>query len=261
MTYLKLMRRFWQLAIARETQYRANFFALGFVGIVETIVTVLPMLLVFSFTDSLAGWSRGETIALVGLYRTAISLYQLIAGGGVFKLSQDVNQGSLDLLLIRPVNTQFLVTFRYVSLFQVINVGIGMLVFAIGISQANTSMAWQSVTQSLVIFACGLVLLTSVISAGAYIAFRAVTVEQLPWAVMDIAQMGQYPISFYPPAVRSVLTVVMPVAFVTTFPIHALRGTAGWGLCALAITFAVFALVTVRWWWGNSVRHYASASS
>lgn len=259
--YVRLLRRYWQLAIARETQYRANFIALGVVGIVETIVTVLPMLLLFGFTDALDGWTRGETIALVGLYRTAIALYELFAGNGVLRLSSDVNSGDLDLLLIRPVNAQFLVTFRYVSLFQIVNVLIGMLVFVIGLAQSEMTFAWQALVQTVVIFASGMVLLGAVISAGAYIAFRATTVEQLPWAVMDIAQMGQYPISFYPGPVRSVLTIIVPVAFVTTIPIDALRGSVGWGMTAGAIVFAALALLGLRWWWHNSVRHYASASS
>lgn len=259
--YLRLLRRYWKMAIARETQYRANFIALSVVGLVETIVTVLPMLLLFGFTDMLEGWSRGEAIALVGLYRIAISLYELVAGNGLLRLSGDVESGDLDLLLIRPVNAQFLVTFRYVSLFQIVNVLIGMLVFGIGLSQADIRLAWQSMVQTVVIFGSGLVLLGVVISAGAYIAFRATTVEQIPWAVMDIAQMGQYPISFYPGPVRSVLTVIVPVAFVTTIPIDALRGTVGWGICVITIVFAAVALIGLRWWWHNSVRHYASASS
>lgn len=259
--YFKLLRRYWILAIARETQYRANFFALGLVGSVETIVTVLPMLLLFGYTDSLDGWTRGETIALVGLYRIAISIYELVAGGGVLKLSSDVESGDLDLVLIRPVNAQFQVTFRYVSLFQLVNVAIGLLVFAVGAAQADFSLGWQSVVQMLLVYICGIVLLGTVISAGAYIAFRATTVEQLPWAVMDIAQMGQYPIRFYPGPVRAILTVLIPVAFATTIPIEALSGSLGWGMCALALAFTALAVAGLRWWWQNSVRHYASASS
>lgn len=261
MIYFKLLRRFLQLAIARETQYRANFLALSGVGLIETIVTILPMLLLFSFTDSLDGWTQGEAIALVGLYRIAISIYEFWAGNGVLGLSSAVESGDLDLLLIRPVNAQFLVTFRYVTLFQLVNMLIGVVVFAIGATRSDFAVSWQSAVQTLFIFACGLVLLSVIISAGSYISFRATTVQQLPWVVIDIAQMGQYPISFYPGAVRSLLTIIVPVAFVTTIPINALRGSVGWGTVGLAIVFAAASLVALRWWWNNSVRHYASASS
>lgn len=261
MMYLRLLRRYWQLALARETQYRANFIALGLVGIVETIVTVLPMLLLFSFTDTLEGWNRGETIALVGLFRMALALHGLLVDGGLSQFSGDVNRGNLDLLLIRPVNTQFLVTFRYVSLFQLVNVAIGLLLFGIGVAQAGLHIGWQAAVQAVIVFGCGLVLLTAIVSAGTYIAFRATTVEQINWAVLDIAHMGQYPISFYPSAVRMVLTAIVPVAFVTTIPVDALRGAAGWGMTGVAVVFATVAVMALRWWWENSVREYASASS
>ncbi|MCO5218213.1 MAG: ABC-2 family transporter protein [Thermomicrobiales bacterium] len=261
MIYLRLMRRYWQLAIARETQYRANFFAQGLVGIIETIITVLPMLLLFSFTDALDGWTRGETIALVGLFRTALALHGLLVDGGLSQFSGDVNEGKLDLLLIRPVNVQFLVTFRYVSLFQLVNVTIGLIVFGIGISQASIAPGWQAILQTIIIFICGLTLLTAVVSAGVYIAFRATTVEQINWAVLDVALMGQYPISFYPSAVRFALTAIVPVAFVTTVPMDALRGFTGWDTVLLTVAFTALVVQLVRWWWNNSVRHYASASS
>lgn len=259
--YLRLLRRYWQLAIARETQYRANFVALGIVGIVETIVTVMPMLLLFSFTDVLDGWTRGETVALAGLFRTAFAIHGLVVDGGLSQLSGDVNEGKLDLLLIRPVNAQFLVTFRYVSLFQLVNVAIGLLLFGIGMTQAGITPGWQMILQTVVIFTCGLVLLTGIVSACVYIAFRATTVEQVNWAVLDVALMGQYPISFYPSAVRFALTAIVPVAFVTTVPMDALRGFTGWDTVLLTVAFTALVVQLVRWWWNNSVRHYASASS
>ena len=259
--YLRMIARFWKLCIARETQYRANFITIAFVGLMETVITILPMMLVFSYADDVVGWGAGEALALVGLFRIAISLYALVMGEGVFKLSEDVQKGSLDLILIRPVHAQFYVTFRHVSLGQIANVFTGVAVFIIGLSQASMSWTPKGALQAAILFSCGMILLGAAISAGSYIAFRATTIEGLPMVLQDVAEMGRYPISFYPGAVRVFLTGVMPVAFVTTFPIDALRGSVGWEMCAIAVAFATFALMGLRWWWNNSVRHYASASS
>ncbi len=259
--YLRMIARFWKLCIARETHYRANFFTIAFVGLMETVITVLPMVLVYSYADEVAGWSAGEALALVGLFRIAISLYALVAGEGVFKLSEDVERGNLDLILIRPIHAQFYVTFRHVSIAQIANVLIGIAVFIIGLSQASMTWTLEGAFQAAILFGCGMVLLIGAISAGSYIAFRATTIEGLPMVLQDVAEMGRYPISFYPGAVRVFLSGVMPVAFVTTFPIDALRGSVGWEMCAVGIAFAAAALFGLRWWWNNSVGHYASASS
>lgn len=259
--HMRIIRHFWRMSIARETHYRGNFFALSIVAVVEMAMTVLPMLLVYSFASDVAGWSRAESIALVGLFRTALAIHDLTAAGGAYQLSHDIVDGDLDLILIRPVNAQFYTSFRIVSLPQVANVLIGLLVFVVGMIQAGISPTLLGAVQAIVVYACGLVLFNAAILGGSYIAFRATTVNGLNWMLQDVASMGRYPISFYPRAVQIFLTGVMPVAFVTTIPIEALRGSLGWGMVGIAIAFATISLFALRWWWNNSVRHYASASS
>lgn len=259
--YLRMIGHFWRLCIARETHYRANFIALAWVAVVETLMTILPMLLIFSYAGEISGWSRAESLALVGLFRTALAIHELLTSGGAYRLSSDIQRGDLDLILIRPVNAQFYVTFRYVSLPNLANVVIGALVFAIGISQSAITVTVTGAVQATVMFVCGLLLFSAAILGGNYIAFRATTIEGLSWMLQDVAAMGRYPISFYPLAVRLFLTAIMPVAFVTVFPINALRGSLGWGMVALSVAFAALAIIALRLWWNNSVRHYSSASS
>lgn len=259
--YLKMIGHFWRLCIARETHYRANFIALAGVAAVQTVMTILPMLLVYSYADTVSGWSQAESLALVGLFQAALAIHELVGSGGAYRLSADIQRGDLDLILIRPVNAQFYVTFRYVSLPNLANVVVGALVFAIGISRSDMPISLSGIVQAAVVFMCGLVLFSAVILGGNYIAFRATTIEGLNWMLQDVAAMGRYPISFYPLAVRFFLTGIMPVAFVTVLPIDALRGSLGWDTCALAIAFVVLAVLLLRWWWDNSVRHYSSASS
>lgn len=259
--YMKMIAHFWRLSLTRETHYRANFLALSVVAIVETAMTILPMLLVYSFASDISGWSRAESIALVGLFRVALSLHELTASGGAYRLSQDIENGDLDLILIRPVSAQFYTAFRFVSLPHLVNLVIGLLVFIVGMAQSDISLSVVGSVQAAVVYLCGLVLFNAAILGGSYIAFRATTVNGLNWMLQDIAEMGRYPINFYPRAVQIFLTGVMPVAFITTFPINGIRGSLGWGTVAIAITFAVAGILALRWWWDNSVRHYASASS
>lgn len=259
--YIKMIGHFWRLAVARETHYRANFFALGIVAIVETAMTILPMLLVYSFASDVSGWSRAESIALVGLFRMALAIHELAASGGAYRLSHDIESGDLDLILIRPISAQFYTAFRFISLPHLVNLIIGSLVFVVGMIQSNIAPSITGAVQAIIVFVCGVVLFNAAILGGSYIAFRATTVDGLNFMLQDVADMGRYPISFYPRAVQIFLTGVMPVAFVTTLPIDALRGSLGWGMVAIAIAFAAAAIAALRWWWGNSVGHYASASS
>jgi ABC-2 type transport system permease protein len=72
---------------------------------------------------------------------------------------------------------------------------------------------------------------------------------------------GRYPISAYPPALRVLFTLVLPVAFLTTVPAEALlgRASAAWALGSL--TAASISMVATRLFWQFALRHYTSASS
>ena len=260
-THLRIWVHFWRLSVARETHYRANFLTLAVVAILETFMTILPMLLIFSFTSAVSGWSRAESIALVGFFRTAIGVHELLASGGAYRLSSDIQNGDLDLVLIRPVNAQVYVACRFVTLPQMVNVLIGMLVAAIGVARSDVTVGLTSFVQTMAIFICGMILLNAAILGGSYIAFRVTTIDGLNWMLQDVADMGRYPISFYPGAIRFVLTAIVPVAFVTTVPMDALRGFTGWDTVLLTVAFTCLVVMLLRWWWNNSVRHYASAGS
>lgn len=259
-THMRVWRHFWRMSVSRETHYRANFVALAVMAMLETLMTILPMLLVFSFADEIAGWTRAESIALVGLFRTAIGVHEMIASGGSYRLSEDIQHGDLDLILIRPINAQFYVAFRFVTLPQLVNVLIGAVVAVIGFSRSGISVTASGLVQGISIFVCGMVLINAAILGGCYIAFRVTTINGLNWMIQDVADMGRYPISFYPSAVRFILTAIVPVAFVTTVPMDALRGFTGWDTVLLTLAFTALVLKVLRWWWNNSVRHYASAS-
>ncbi|MCO5227713.1 MAG: ABC-2 family transporter protein [Thermomicrobiales bacterium] len=172
-----------------------------------------------------------------------------------------MNEGKLDLLLIRPVNVQFLVTFRYVSLFRYRECDYWVDRLRYRDIPGQHCARWQAILQTIIIFICDLTLLTSLWYRQVSTSPFALTTVNDQLGGSDIAQMGQYPISFYPAAIRFVLTAIVPVAFVTTVPMDALRGFTGWDTVLLTVAFTALVLKLLGWWWSNSVRHYASASS
>jgi len=72
---------------------------------------------------------------------------------------------------------------------------------------------------------------------------------------------GRYPVAAFPPALRTLFTLVLPVAFLTTVPAEALleRATAPWIGGSVAV--ACGALAISRAFWQLALRFYTSASS
>ncbi len=74
-------------------------------------------------------------------------------------------------------------------------------------------------------------------------------------------EAGRYPVTIYRGAVRVLLTFVVPIAFVTTFPASALLGRIDQATTLIGLALAVGLTVGSNRFWNFAVRHYSSASS
>jgi ABC-2 type transport system permease protein len=72
---------------------------------------------------------------------------------------------------------------------------------------------------------------------------------------------GRYPVSAYPPGLRTFFTLVVPITFLTTVPAEALLGRSSVTWLALSLAVAAGCLVLARSFWRFALRFYTSASS
>ncbi|GAA3081254.1 ABC-2 type transport system permease protein [Kribbella aluminosa] len=259
--HVKLWRRFFLQAVVRETHYRAHFLTTLLVGLVQLGLGIVPTLLLFGFTSEVHGWSRAEAIALVGVFQIVTGLIATFVAPNLNRMTTYLTEGELDGVLLRPVSSQFYLTLRWINVAELTNVASGIVVLVIGLVQAGISFGPGQVVQAFVLMCCGLVLLTSVWSALAFLAFWLQSVNPIGIVFLSLVEAGRYPLVFFPVAVRTFLTFAFPVAFATTFPVRALAGDLGWSPVALGIGLSVVALLLVRLVWRRGVLTYSSASS
>jgi ABC-2 type transport system permease protein len=257
----RLWRRFALQAIVRETHYRAHFIATIAVGIIQLVLSLIPVLLLYSFTDDVNGWSRGEVIALSGMFQVAFALLAMCVQTNMNRISGYIRQGDLDLILIRPVSAQFYVTLRWLQPGEIFNALIGVAVVTVGLGRAGATPSPVEMLHAALLLACGLILLTCVWSATGFLAFWLTTVDPTPMLVRDVMDAGRFPLAFYPAAIRVFLAFIFPVGFATTFPVEALTGRGGWGIVLAGIALSAAALLLLRAYWRFAVRFYTSASS
>lgn len=257
----RLWRRFAVQAIVRETHYRASFIATITVGVIQLVLSLVPVLLLYSFTEEVNGWSQGDVIALSGMYQMSFAMLAMLVQTNMGRMSSYIRHGDLDLILIRPVSGQFYVMLRWLKPAEIFNVLIGVAVVVIGLSRSGNVPSLAQIGQAVLLFGCGMVLLTCFWSAAVFVAFWFTSVGPLPVVVRDVMEVGQFPLAFYPTAIRVVFGFIVPVGFATTFPVEALLGRTGWDVVIVGVALSVVALVLLRAWWRFAVRCYSSASS
>jgi ABC-2 type transport system permease protein len=259
--HLRLWRRFLAQAVVRETHYRAHFVTTLIVGAVQLGLGIVPILLLYGYTDDVRGWSQAEVIVLVGMFQIVTGLMSTFVAPNLNRMTSYITEGELDGVLLRPVSSQFYLTLRWINVAELGNVASGAVVLVLGLVFSGANPTALQILQASVLAVCGLVLLACVWSALSFLAFWLQSVDAIAFIYLNLVEAGRYPLGFFPIGVRAFLTFAFPVAFASTFPAQALQGDLGWLPTAAGLGLAVAAVVLVRAQWRFGLRFYSSASS
>jgi ABC-2 type transport system permease protein len=261
MRYLRLWRRFFLNAAVRETEYRGGFFLAVFEAVARLALVWLTFGLIYRYTDRVAGWSQDEVLVLVGVFRIVDGLIHAFVAPNMGRIPDYVRQGELDFHLLRPVDSQFLVSTRRMELSQLADVAIGVGIVLHGASRAGIAWSPLAVAQAALLALCGLLLLYAAWFAIMTCAFWLVSIGNLEELFFGLWEGARYPVQFFSGAMRALFTFGFPVAFATTFPTEALLGRApAWSL-PVGLALAAAALTGSHLFWRRALRQYESASS
>ncbi len=254
-----------RVGLLHELQYRVNL-ALQLVQAAISVGTALLVLaLVFSYTDSLAGWSHDELLVLVAVHTMLGGFVAAAVEPNMLRLMQDVRSGGLDHALTKPADAQLLVSVRQFSLWSLADVlvGLGLLVYALVRLGRDASLA-DGLAAGLgfaVTLTLGGVLIYDMWLVLAASAFWFVRMDQVAELVQGLFAAGRFPISVYPRWLRGVLTFLVPLAFAVTVPAQALIGRLSPLLLLGAVAFAMGFTLLARLVWRAGLRRYSGASA
>ena len=91
--------------------------------------------------------------------------------------------------------------------------------------------------------------------------FYFVKIDNLRFLIWTVSDAGRWPITVFSGWIRWLLTTLLPIAVITSFPAMALRGQIDASHVAWAAGVAAAFLVTSRIAWKRSLGAYTSASS
>ena len=261
MSTLRLVLVFLRLGALNELQYRVNFFVAAFQALLSVGVGIVVLLLVYSHTASLNGWSESELLVVLGV--------QLLLGGVVStaiqpnmqRLTDDVQQGKLDFLLTKPEDAQLLVSLRVIQIWQSVDVLSGAIVVAVGAARVGGGLGAGHALAFVGLLLLGAFLLYCfwlILATGSFWVINMWFLSDL-WG--GVYQTGRWPIGIYPGWLRYSMTYLVPIGFAVTVPAQALTERLHWTTAGVAVAFAVALAAFTRWFWRFGLRRYSGASA
>jgi len=259
--YAWLLGIFWRNSIATELEYRVNFLANSALSVFWLGWAAVGVSVYFRFTDSVAGWTYPELLVVVGLFFTINGVRQAMISPNLARMTEYIRLGTLDFLLTKPVDAQFMVSFRHVAVFSWLDAVLGVGLATAGFALSSRSLTVDALAAFLFLLGCGVVILYALSLLLISTSIWTVSSEGMDDVVQGMVETARLPVQLYGGTVQTLLTVAAPVAFLTTVPAEALlgRGEAGMLLVSPLVAIVTLGLATLLWRF--ALRSYTGASS
>lgn len=258
--YLKIFLALTSINFKLELEYRSVIFGGIILSAINLLITLFFINIYFSMTKSIFDWSREQVFLLTGLFKVFESTYRILFIKGVQRIPEMVTQGNLDLLLTKPVASQFLASFRYIKPFEFFTLLPGLILTIYAMSLLDTI-----IFSNIILLIIGLILglltfygihimiATFVFWMGSFGSFTDLYyVITAPLAV---------PIDFFGKKLTFLFTFIIPLAFMVTIPVKLFLNVSPSYLILGSVIAMLSSLLLSNWFWNFALKHYTSASS
>jgi len=253
--------RFWSASLAAQMEYQLNLIIEVMASIATLAGGLFTLSLFYAHGQRLGGWSWEEALVVLGLSTFLDGFSSTLLRPNLGELVKQVQNGSLDFVLLKPIDSQFWVSLRNWSPWGMPEMALGFGLVLVGLVRSGARPGPGGVLAALLLWACGVAILYSLWFILAATSIWFVKVWNATEVLRSLVGVGRYPISAYPPALRLLFTAVVPIAFLTNVPAEALLGRTTPFWCAASAGLALVALICSRLLWRMALRHYTSASS
>ena len=261
MFYLRLLSVFYRTSVQTDMEYRADFFTRIAASLLGLLTTLGSLSIAFQYTPRLKGWSFAQTLVLLAVYYLMDGLIEIFIAPNMREIMNQVREGTLDFVLMKPVSAQFMATFRTLNIWRASSllVGFGVATYALqklSLEVGGSQAAAFAVTLCAalgIIYAFWLVLVT--------LTFWFTRLDNLEQIVWQAFEAGRYPVEIYPGWLQGVLTYVIPITFIITVPAQALTGRLDSGFVLVAVGVAVISVAVSSAFWRFGLKNYTGASA
>lgn len=259
--HLRILREFLRAAVVEEMEYRSHFVSNLLTTLFGVAMAVLTVQVFFYQTGSLGGWGFYEVLILLGIFNALQGFVDMVLRPNIGRIVQHIRKGTLDFVLVKPVDSQFFISFRHIVIWKLADILIGFAIVAAGVYGAGISPTIPDMLAFVLLMLASVVTLYSLWMGVMTLSFWFVKVENLSFLFSSFFETGRYPVQLYRGWLRILLTYVFPVAVMTTFPAASLIGKIGPGQVAVSLGIASATFVLTRLFWKRALRFYTSASS
>jgi ABC-2 type transport system permease protein len=248
-------------SLALALQYRLDFVVEGALALLWIAVTLVPVLVVFGNRAEVAGWTFPEMLLVLGWFVALKGFLEGAISPSLTNVIEHVRKGTLDFVLLKPVDAQLLVSLAKIEPWRSIDLFGSAAIFIYAFRKLGHWPSAGNLLLAAAMLAAAVLILYSIAILVVSIAFFAVRVDNLLYLFQSIFDVARWPVSVFRGTLAILFTYVLPLALMTTYPALALLGKLSLGTALAALGSTVVFAAVARAFWRVSIARYTSASS
>lgn len=245
-------------SIQSATAYKATTFLTVIFGFLFTSIELIAGSVFFGIDDNLFGWSLNNYQLLVVNAALITAGYQFLFVAAHESLAENIVEGQLDYVFLRPVNSYYFYAFGEIDIAS----GVNLLVYLAATITllGQTELTLIQYVQSVGIDVLGIWFLFELNQVIVEISFwkdNLSALNGLPEYLFDAANR---PTNIYPQAIKFLFMFVVPALTVTNGLVWVVQGkSAFWAICALVV-FNIILTISAHALWHFGAKRYQSTN-
>jgi ABC-2 type transport system permease protein len=259
--YLRIWLASARYSLTRATMFRGDLFIWGLVELFWISVNVVMVVVIYSHTSTVAGWTKYEMLLLVG---TSMLIQRFLMGffwSGIFEMGRNVRSGLFDFTLAQPGDPLFMASTRKLEPDGLLNsiVAGGLVIYSAGKVGLHPGFADVALYGCMV--ACGVVIHYSALVLAMSLAFWITSSQGVEGSYFTLMEFSRLPREAFNGIAGLIFVWILPVVVVSNAParalLHGFQPSWAAGLCAATLGWFAFAVFVFR----KGLKRYTSASS
>jgi ABC-2 type transport system permease protein len=260
--YLIIYAALWKNSVMREMTFKTNFLLWIVVELLWFGLQLSFMIVIYSHTERIATWTKWEVVMLLGGSHFIQQIFSAFFLSNCTQLSEYIRTGKLDFMLLLPVNTRFIISFRQVDLGGFVNAVSALAVMIYAARQLHLSPSAAQICGFLGLALVGILIHYSLMLTLAAASFWTVRAQGVVWGYFNLFNIARLPDAAFRGLFKAVFTFAIPMLLVSNVPVKVLvkPWDSPWQI-PLLVFMSLLCFALSAWVWRHSLRHYTSASS
>lgn len=240
-------------------QYRLDFFVAAVMSLFWMATALVPLLVLFQQRESVAGWTWPEALLVVAWFTILKGILEGAVEPALQRLVEHIRKGTLDFVLIKPADAQFLVSTARFEIWKSADILGGFVILGWGLVEIGRMPSLGAIVSTALLLLGAVTLLYSMWVLVVSLAFVVVKIDNLTYLFESIFDVARWPSSIFRGPLAFLFTFMIPLAVMTTFPALAILDRLEPSRVVLALAGAAAFFMVSRFVWTRAIGRYTSA--